>query len=120
MHDVSEHKQTETELLAAVESVMQDTTWLSQKIVERMATVKRGGKVGPGAGGLRPAGAPARVLALIAQGLSDDEIAAKLGITRNTVRNHVSAIYGGSASASEAPSSYGRGSGVWGPLPSHG
>ena len=95
MQDVSEHKQTEIELLAAVESVMQDTTWLSQKIVERLATVKRGGRATettPEVSAL-----PERlrsVLALIAQGLSDDEIAGKLQITRNTVRNHVSAIYG--------------------------
>ena len=34
------------------------------------------------------------MLTLIAQGLSDEEIADKLSITRNTVRNHVSAIYG--------------------------
>ena len=33
------------------------------------------------------------VLSLIAQGLSDDDIATRLGITRNTVRNHVTAIY---------------------------
>ncbi len=94
MQDVSEHKQTETELLAAVESVMQDTTWLSQKIVERLASVKsgrQGSDATPEVSAL-----PERlraVLSLIAQGLSDDDIAAKLGITRNTVRNHVSAIF---------------------------
>ena len=33
------------------------------------------------------------VLDLVAQGLSDQEIAGRLGVTRNTVRNHVSAIY---------------------------
>jgi len=95
MQDVREHKQAETELLAAVESVMQDTTWLSQRIVERLATVKRSGKAS--AAGPEVSSLPARlrsVVTLIAQGLSDDEIAAKLGITRNTVHNHVSAIYG--------------------------
>jgi PAS domain S-box-containing protein len=44
MVDNAERKQTETELLAAVESVMRDTTWLSQKIVERMASVTRTGQ----------------------------------------------------------------------------
>ncbi len=95
MQDVGEHKQTETELIAAVESVMQDTTWLSQRIVERLATARRGGKAP--APGPEVSSLPERlraVLALVAQGLSDDDIATRLGITRNTVRNHVSAIYG--------------------------
>ena len=95
MHDVSEHKQTESELVAAVESVMQDTTWLSQRIVERLATVQRGSR--PSEPGPEVSSLPERlraVLALVAQGLADDDIAARLGITRNTVRNHVSAIYG--------------------------
>ena len=29
----------------------------------------------------------------MAQGLSDDEIASKLGVSRNTIQNHVSAIH---------------------------
>lgn len=33
------------------------------------------------------------VLSLMAQGLPDDDISTKLGISRNTVRNHVSVIY---------------------------
>ena len=94
MQDVREHKQTETELLAAVESVMQDTTWLSQRIVERLATVKGSGKAGTPAPEISSLPERLRsVLTLVAQGLSDDEIATKLSITRNTVRNHVSAIY---------------------------
>ncbi len=94
MVDITERKQTESELLAAVESVMRDTSWLGQRIVEKMAALT---------GSARPAGKdtevsalPNRVrevLALVAEGLSDDDIAAKLGITRNTVRNHISAIY---------------------------
>ncbi len=95
MHDITEHKQTESELVAAVESVMQDTTWLSQKIVERLATVKLGHK--GASSGPEVSALPERlrtVLVLIAQGLPDDEIATRLGITVNTVRNHVSAIFG--------------------------
>ena len=94
MLDITERKQTETDLLAAVQSVMQDTSWLSQRIVERLATVSRPKDA--------PAGAPEvsslpkrvrEVLDLVAQGRSDDDIAAQLGISKNTVRNHVSAIF---------------------------
>lgn len=94
MLDITERKQTETELLAAVQSVMEDTTWLGQRIVERMATVTRAGR--PATNTPEISSLPARVrevLSLIAQGLSDDDIAGQLGISKNTVRNHVSVIY---------------------------
>lgn len=94
MLDITERKQTETELLTAVQSVMQDTSWLGQKIVEKLATLNRA----KGTPGKQPelAALPARareVLGLVAQGLPDDAIAARLGISRNTLRNHIAAIY---------------------------
>ena len=94
MLDITERKRTETELLAAVQAVMQDTSWLGQKIVEKLANATRG----KGAASKQPdlAVLPARaveVLGFVAQGLSDAEIAKRLGIAQNTVRNHVSAIY---------------------------
>ncbi len=93
MLDITERKQTETELLAAIEAVMQDTSWFGQKIVEKLAnlTRPRGSPAGPDVAAL--SNRAREVLGLLAQGLSDDEIAGKLGIARNTVRNHVSAIY---------------------------
>jgi DNA-binding NarL/FixJ family response regulator len=94
MLDITERKQTEAALLAAIEAVMQDTSWFGQKIVEKLASLTRhdaleapGSKVSD----LTPRARD--VLALLAQGLSDDEIATKMGLSRNTVRNHVSAIY---------------------------
>jgi DNA-binding NarL/FixJ family response regulator len=95
MLDITERKQTETELLAAVQSVMQDTSWLGQKIVEKLANVTRGKRSSSKQPELTTLPARAvEVLGFVAQGLSDGEIAKKLGIAQNTVRNHVSAIYG--------------------------
>ncbi len=92
MLDITERKQTETALLAAIDSVMADTNWFGQKIVEKLANLT----------GRTPAKPPElatlsdrarEVLALLAGGLSDQDIGRRLGISRNTVRNHVAAIY---------------------------
>lgn len=95
MLDITERKQTETELVKAVEAVMQDTSWFGQKIVEKLASLTRQSSTVDDAraavGDLTPRARD--VLGLVARGLSDDEIASKIGISPNTVRNHVSAIY---------------------------
>jgi len=67
---------------------------LGQKILEKLASLTRSGGLpapGPELASLSPRAR--EVLGLVAQGLSDEEIAGKLGLTRNTVRNHVFAIY---------------------------
>jgi PAS domain S-box-containing protein len=94
MLDITERKQTETELLAAVQSVMEDTSWLGQKIIEKLANATRGKRSASTQPDLATLTARAiEVLGFVAQGLSDAEIAERLGIAQNTVRNHVSAIY---------------------------
>ena len=94
MMDITERKRTESELLVAIQAVMQDSSWIGQKIVEKLATLTRHGEVdepGPAVSDLTPRARD--VLGLIAQGLPDDQIAARIGISQNTIRNHVSAIY---------------------------
>ncbi len=94
MLNIAERKQTETELLAAIESVMKDTSWFGQKVLEKLASVTRHGRpdeVGPKVSDLTPRAR--EVLGLIAQGLADDEVASRLSLSRNTIQNHVSAIY---------------------------
>ncbi len=93
MQDITERKQTETELMDAVQAVLQDTSFLGQAIVEKLATLTRA-KGSAETPELSALSARAReVLGLVAQGLADEEIAAKLGISRNTLRNHIAAIY---------------------------
>ncbi len=94
MLDITERKRTEADLLVAIEAVMQDTSWFGQKIVEKLASLTRQRRTetpGPQISDLTPRARD--VLGLMAQGLSDDEIATTIGVSRNTVRNHVAAIY---------------------------
>jgi PAS domain S-box-containing protein len=94
MLDISERKRSEADLVAAIEAVMKDTTWFSQTVIEKLANLRQ------------PGGAKHRtelsaltlrereVLELICGGASDAEIAETLGLSRNTVRNHVATLYG--------------------------
>ena len=94
MQDITERKQTENELMEAVQSVLQDTSFLGQAIVEKLATLTRAKGSPADQPELSSLSNRAReVLGLVAQGMDDQAIAAKLGITRNTLRNHIAAIY---------------------------
>ncbi|WP_242182455.1 helix-turn-helix transcriptional regulator [Sphingomonas sp. CARO-RG-8B-R24-01] len=92
--DISDRKRTELDLIAAIEGAMQDSSWLSQKIMDRMAALR--GKAAKGASGSPTVDLTARereVLALITKGKTDDAIASALSLKRNTVRNHVARLY---------------------------
>lgn len=95
LQDISERKRSELELIEAIDAVMQDTSWFSRTVIEKLANLRR-----PPASSKAVASSAdltAReqgVLGLMSQGLSDDDIARKLNIARNTVRNQVAAIYG--------------------------
>jgi DNA-binding NarL/FixJ family response regulator len=93
MHDISERKRTENELMTAINAVMQDTSWFSQRIVEKLASIGHGERDGSLPGLIELSHREREVLSLIAHGLADAAIAEKLRVSRNTVRNHVSSIY---------------------------
>ncbi|MDT2022112.1 helix-turn-helix transcriptional regulator [Methylocella sp. CPCC 101449] len=93
--DITERKQTEVELIAALEAVMKDTSWFSRTVIEKLANLRRPGR-GTKVQSTELASMTPReleVLGLMCQGLSDAEITRKLKLTRNTVRNHVARIY---------------------------
>jgi PAS domain S-box-containing protein len=92
--DISERKRTELELIAAIEGAMQDSTWLSQKIMDRLAALRSptaAERPDATAASLTPR--EAEVLALITKGRSDAAIADALSLKRTTVRNHVARLY---------------------------
>lgn len=94
LQDITARKRSEVELIAAIETVMQDTSWFSRTVIEKLAQIRQPGGAAKGQGELSDLSTREReVLGLMCQGLSDDDIAQNLHLSRNTIRNHVATIY---------------------------
>ena len=92
--DVTEWKRTEAELIEAVNMVMKDPEWFSNSVVKKLMSV-RGKKPTPQTEVKlkRLTTRERQVLEAICRGLSTAEIATKLGVAGNTVRNYFSSLY---------------------------
>ena len=94
IQNVTAQRRSETQLIAAVEAVMQDASWLGQKIVAKINSFADGEE---GHDDLLAAAdlsqRERQVLALIARGATDKAIAATLQLSFHTVKNHVRSIY---------------------------
>ena len=93
IQDITERKRNELELMEAIETVMQDTSVQPHRDREAGADPRARRAAVAGRAG-RPDAARARDPGLICDGHTDAEIAATLHLSRNTVRNHVAALYG--------------------------
>jgi DNA-binding NarL/FixJ family response regulator len=93
LQDITERKHTERELFDAIETVMADTSWFSRGLIEKLANLRRPGREAPGEAVPDLTLRERQILNLICSGLDDDGIARKLGLSRNTVRNHGAALY---------------------------
>jgi PAS domain S-box-containing protein len=94
LQDITERKRSEADLIAAIETVMQDTSWFSRTVIEKLAQLRQ--PHGTNRSRAELADLTPReqeVLGLMCQGQTDDEIARTLKLSRNTVRNHVSMLY---------------------------
>ena len=92
IQDISERKRSETELVNAMEAVMKDASWFSRTVMEKLAQVRRPQAAHRGVETLTTR--ETEVLELICSGHGDAAIAERLGLSRNTVRNHVATLYG--------------------------
>ena len=93
LQDITERKHTERELFDAIEAVMADTSWFSRGLIEKLANLRRPGVEIADASVPNLTLRERQILNLICAGLDDDAIAKKLGLSRNTVRNHGAALY---------------------------
>lgn len=91
--DISERKRSEMELVSAIETVMQDASWFSRSLIEKLANVRRTSRGGKAAELGDLTRREREVFDALCQGESDKEIARHLGLALNTVRNHVATIY---------------------------
>ncbi|MEO6920990.1 MAG: helix-turn-helix transcriptional regulator [Collimonas sp.] len=92
--DITERKRSEMELVVAIETVMQDASWFSRTLIEKLANVRRSSMPDGGSAQLADlTGRERDVFDRLCRGLADKEIAKELDLAPNTVRNHVSTIY---------------------------
>jgi PAS domain S-box-containing protein len=94
MTDITERKNTELELTLAIEAVMHDASWFSQSLMEKLTNARQGKVDAGSAVTLKDLTERERdVLGLMCEGLADKEIAKRLELAPNTVRNYVSGLY---------------------------
>lgn len=95
VQDITERKRSETDLVAAIEAVMKDTSWFSRTVMEKLAQFRHAGAGSAAKGELDDLTPREKeVLVLICKGHSDADISGILKLSRNTVRNHVATLYG--------------------------
>ncbi|GAB5101111.1 helix-turn-helix transcriptional regulator [Caballeronia sp. HLA56] len=91
--DITDRKRSEMELVSAIETVMQDASWFSRTLIEKLANVRKANAPDAGAHLSDLTARECEVFKHLCRGLSDKEIAKELELSHATVRNHVSTIY---------------------------
>jgi PAS domain S-box-containing protein len=95
MQDVTDRRRSEAQLFEAIEAVMHDTSWFSRTIIEKLADLRHPhGGMNKVSGLSDLTGREREVLGLVSLGLSDVDIMEKLNLSRSTVRNNITAIFG--------------------------
>jgi PAS domain S-box-containing protein len=94
LQDITDRKHSEDELVSAIEAVMEDTSWFSRTVVEKLAGLRRPTRPLVSSVELDELTERERdILGLICQGQSDGEMSDTLGLSPNTIRNHVSSLF---------------------------
>lgn len=89
--DVTDRRHTEEQLMQAVKAVLDDASWFSASVMQKLADLRAPEEPGPLLAELTPR--EREVLGLIAAGRSNAQIAAGLGLSEQTVRNYAARVY---------------------------
>jgi DNA-binding CsgD family transcriptional regulator len=101
VQEQTESKQS-SDVIAALEAVMADTTsWFTRTVIERLKALRQPGQEEAAADAAAARAAEVdllsdrerEVLGLICEGMSDVQMSDALGLSENTVRNHIAALY---------------------------
>lgn len=92
--DITERKRSEAELFAAIDTVMQDASWFTRTLVDKLASVRHAHRPEPVMTSTISLSQRERdVLVLLCQGRSDKRIATELSLAHSTVRNYIASLY---------------------------
>jgi DNA-binding NarL/FixJ family response regulator len=95
IHEGADHREEGFDAIAAVEVAMADTTsWFTRTVIEKLKTLRQTKSPAPQTFDLEALSDREReVLGLICEGRSDVQMSAMLGLSQNTVRNHIASLY---------------------------
>lgn len=93
IQDIHERRHGELELITAIETVMKDTNWFSRTVVEKLANLRSPGGTAAPVEVEELTRREKEVLSLMCEGGDDAAIAKEMGVSRNTLRNHIARVY---------------------------
>jgi DNA-binding NarL/FixJ family response regulator len=92
LQDVTTQRRSNSGLIAAIEAVIADTSAIGRSVVEKFTALRRD-REGTSRSLDELTEREREVLGLICQGQDDRGMSGALGLSRNTVRNHIAALY---------------------------
>jgi DNA-binding NarL/FixJ family response regulator len=94
IQESAEMKNSERDLMAAIQAAMADTSWFARTILEKLRALRHGHQDTEESEEIDALSDREReVLGLICRGTSDTEMSRMLQLSPNTVRNHVASLY---------------------------
>jgi len=93
IQDIHERRHGELELITAIETVMKDTNWFSRTVVEKLANLRAPGGTTAPVEVQELTRREKEALSLMCEGADDAAIAKEMGVSRNTLRNHIAKVY---------------------------